>query len=79
MIPRKKVLLLLDNAPCHCEMELDHVKFMFLSANTTVGTQPLDAGIIKNFKAFYCKYLLDQLISKSKDQDATTATKGINV
>ena len=75
----RKVLLLLDNAPFHCEMELDNVKFVFLPANTTAGTQPLDAGIIKDFKVFYHKYLLDHLISELMDQDVIITTKGIHI
>ena len=60
-------------------MELDNVKFVFLPANTTAGTQPLDTGIIKNFKVFYHKYLVDHLISESMDQDVIITTKGINI
>ena len=38
----RNALVLLDNAPCHPEMELYNVKLVFLPPNTTAGTQPLD-------------------------------------
>ena len=48
---RRKVILLLDNAPVHeqCD-EFSNVKLVFLSANTTSKLQPLDAGVIAAFK-----------------------------
>lgn len=57
----RKVALLLDNAPCHPEVQLSAVKLVFLPPNTTAGTQPLDAGIIKNFKVHYRDMLLSHL------------------
>jgi hypothetical protein len=46
------------------------VKLVFFPKNTTAGTQPLDAGIIKNFKHYYRKYLLDYLFNEDDDADA---------
>jgi hypothetical protein len=60
----RKILLLLDNAPCHPQVDLSHVKLLFLPPNTTAGTQPCDAGIIKNFKYFYRKKLIEYLIAR---------------
>jgi hypothetical protein len=40
----RTAILLLDNAPCHPQIELDSVRMIFLPANCTAGTQPLDAG-----------------------------------
>ncbi|KAH9129406.1 hypothetical protein LEN26_008995, partial [Aphanomyces euteiches] len=47
----RHILLLMDNAPCHVipESKLTNVKVVFFPPNTTCETQPLDAGIIKNF------------------------------
>jgi hypothetical protein len=44
-------------------MEFSNVKLVFLPPNTTVGTQPLDSGIIRNFKVKYRKMLLEFLLS----------------
>ena len=40
------------------------IKVCFLPANTTSKLQPLDLGIIKNFKAHYRQLLLSYVISK---------------
>lgn len=47
-----KVLLFIDNAPCHkvADLNLENVKVKFLPANTTSILQPLDQGIIHTFK-----------------------------
>ncbi|KAG2193447.1 hypothetical protein INT46_011083 [Mucor plumbeus] len=51
---RRKVVLLLYNAPVHeqCD-EFSNVKLVFLPANTTSKLQPLDAGVIAAFKRNY--------------------------
>lgn len=51
---KRHVLLLLDNAAVHeSGLLLSNVKLQFLPPNTTSHTQPLDAGIIANFKNHY--------------------------
>jgi len=51
---QKKVLLLLDNCSTHVSIyEPKSVKIMFLPPGTTSKLQPLDAGIIRTFKAYY--------------------------
>jgi hypothetical protein len=37
-IENRKAFILLNNAPCHPEMELSKVKLIFLPPNTTTGT-----------------------------------------
>jgi len=37
-IENRKALILLNNTPCHPEMELSNVKLVFLPPNTTTGT-----------------------------------------
>lgn len=58
---RRKMLLFLDNAPCHPPSLQDHlsnITLKFLPKNTTAKTQPLDSGIIANWKVKYKKRLL---------------------
>ncbi|EGZ11465.1 hypothetical protein PHYSODRAFT_521014 [Phytophthora sojae] len=55
----RKVLLLVDNASCHKILRnLTHVTVHFLPPNMTSAVQPLDAGIIRSFKARYRKYFV---------------------
>lgn len=45
-------------------IELTHITIQYLPPNTTAHIQPMDAGVIKSFKAKYkhqyCRYLLKQ-------------------
>ena len=56
--------LIVVNTTCHAKMMLSNVWMIFLPPNMTAGTQPLDAGIMKNFKMKYRQYLLDHLIRR---------------
>lgn len=52
----RTVILLMDNVASHFpEVELECVQLFYLPPNTTSHLQPLDAGIIRAFKAHYRK------------------------
>ncbi|CEP09176.1 hypothetical protein [Parasitella parasitica] len=80
----RNVLLLLDNAPVHdSSFILSNVKLLFLPPNTTSHTQPLDAGIIANFKNHYRNLQYENVSIKystlkdgieSNDQGPSTST-----
>jgi hypothetical protein len=61
----RKVLLLIGNVPTHVSIELSNVRVHFLPPNTTSQIQPMDAGIIRNFKLKYktrfVQWLLDEV------------------
>lgn len=81
---KKSILLLMDNAPCHppsLESEnLSNITIKFLPKNTTSKTQPLDAGIIKNWKVKYKKKLLRYVCSKVDGaKSASEIVKSVNV
>ena len=83
-MPKRSVLLLLDNAGCHppdqLQEKFSNIKIVFLPANTTSKLQPLDLGIICNFKLHYRRLLLQYVLAKiDTATTATEITKSINV
>ncbi|CAF4213616.1 unnamed protein product [Rotaria sordida] len=61
----RKIILFMDNAPCHpTDIELSHVKLQFFPPNTTSKLQPLDQGIIRSFKTYYRKQVVKYVISR---------------
>ena len=49
----RRIALTLDNATCHPHIDLINIKLVFLPPNTTSHLQPMDQGIIANFKRQY--------------------------
>lgn len=77
MKQKRRILLIMDNAPSHKlsesrashgeyeglqYMDLDNVTVLFLPPNTTSLIQPLDAGIIANFKLHYRRMYMNRLV-----------------
>lgn len=61
---KRKILLFIDNCTAHTDVPtLKAIKVQFLPANTTSQLQPLDQGIIKNFKTFYRKEIVKKMIT----------------
>ena len=59
----RKVLLLVDNCPAHSVIEgLKAVTVEYFPPNVTSVLQPLDQGIIRNFKMHYRQRVLQQMI-----------------
>ena len=47
---RKKILLVIDNAPSHRFLnDYSNIKIFFLPPNTTGTLQPMDQGVIRSF------------------------------
>lgn len=80
-IQKRQVLLFLDNACSHPrELKIKNVKIIFLPPNTTSVCQPLDQGIIQNFKFYYRHLILKHILTKIEDvQSLSELTKSINV
>lgn len=80
---KHSVLLLLDNAGCHpLEMLQDkfsNIKILFVPPNITSKLQPLDLGIITNFKAQYKRLFYNVLARIDEAKNATEVTGSINV
>lgn len=60
----RKILLFLDDAPCHPPLELSNINFVFLPVNSTSRLQPLDQGIIQAFKVLYKRRMLRSLVAR---------------
>ena len=78
----QKVLLFLDNATSHSNVQLCNVKLKYLPSNTTSILQPLDQGIILAMKRKYCKTQLQYIITqikRSKEKDCSQLLKERNV
>ncbi|CAF1258618.1 unnamed protein product [Rotaria sordida] len=62
---KRKIILFLDNAPCHpVDIELSNIKLQYFPPNTTSKLQPLDQGIIHAFKTHYRKHLVKHIIAR---------------
>ena len=59
---KRKILLFLDNAGSHPDIKLLNIQLQYLPPNTTSELQPLDAGVIANFKVNYRKLLLQNIL-----------------
>ena len=79
----REVIIFLGNATCHPQSMIGQflqMKINFLPTNTTSRLQPLDAGIIQNFKVKYWKRLFkNMLASIHEDASATKVFKGVDV
>ena len=64
-LKKKKTLLFIDNCTAHTVSPLlSSLHIKFLPANTTAKLQPMDAGIIKNFKVKYRSEVVEDLIAQ---------------
>ena len=81
----RKIALIVDNCSAHPAIPLRNIELIFLPPNTTSVTQPMDAGIIKNFKFYYRFLLANRRLEATEDAnnesfswtilDAITAAK----
>ncbi|GFU80340.1 tigger transposable element-derived protein 1 [Trichonephila clavipes] len=66
-----KVLLIVDNAASHPQLEHPNVQLVFLPPNTTSLIQPLDQGIIATFKKYYIKTTYKFILNKLENESLT--------
>nr|XP_058945304.1 tigger transposable element-derived protein 6-like [Pocillopora verrucosa] len=71
----RSILLFIDSAGCHpydLKGRYSNIKLVFFPVNCTSKLQPLDLGIIQNFKVHYRKLLLRHIITMITDHDSAT-------
>ncbi|GFT45840.1 tigger transposable element-derived protein 1 [Trichonephila clavipes] len=66
-----KVLLIVDNAASHPQLEHPNVQLVFLPPNTTSLIQPLDQGIIATFKKYDIKTTYKFILNKLENESLT--------
>ncbi|GFS69778.1 tigger transposable element-derived protein 6 [Trichonephila clavipes] len=67
------ILLFLDNFTVHNNAPpLSNVKLQFFSPNSTSKHQPLDQGIIHNFKTFYLREVVKSVLDSLENQQNVT-------
>uniref|UniRef100_UPI0035901B18 tigger transposable element-derived protein 1-like n=1 Tax=Myxine glutinosa TaxID=7769 RepID=UPI0035901B18 len=69
----EKAVLVVDNATAHCHGIVEYsknFKVIFLPAHTTTFLQPMDQGIIENFKRFYTRNIFHRLALAGEQADA---------
>ncbi|KAL4119165.1 hypothetical protein QTP88_012011 [Uroleucon formosanum] len=65
---KRKILLFIDNCTAHnLTSTFNAIKVQFLPPNTTSVLQPLDQGMINNFKIFYRKEIVKKIVSAIND------------
>jgi len=69
----RNILVLIDNCTAHKIEDFSNIKFVFLPANTTSLIQPLDMGIIRNFKLKYRQAFLNTIY----DSDPNNVSKNL--
>lgn len=79
----RSVVLLMDNAGCHppqMKAKYSNIRIIFLPPNTTSKLQPLDLGIIENFKVHYRQLFMRFVISKIDECGlASEIVKSVNI
>ena len=79
----RKVILFLNNATCHPKSMIGHfsqMKIIISPKNITLRLQPLDAGIIQNFRVKYQKRLVKYVPARIQEDASTTQiAKGVDV
>ncbi|GFR99285.1 tigger transposable element-derived protein [Elysia marginata] len=76
-IQDRRILLLVDNCTAHPAVDdLPVITLKFLPLNTTSLLQPMDRGVIKNFKGHYRSRLNDRIIASL---DANPDEKAIDI
>ena len=78
----RKVLVFIDYAPSHPDLEFSNVKLKLLPTNTTSKSKPMDQGIIQTVKLKFRKRQLRHIISemeKDKSKCGSEHLKNINI
>uniref|UniRef100_A0A1B6D5P3 DDE-1 domain-containing protein n=1 Tax=Clastoptera arizonana TaxID=38151 RepID=A0A1B6D5P3_9HEMI len=65
----RTIILFIDNSTAHNSIPImGNVKVIFFPPNMTSVVQPMDQSVIKNFKHFYRRYLVQTLLTDSLEK-----------
>ena len=71
----RTIIVFMDNCAAHPpSMSFSNIQIQFLPANTTSRLQPMDQGVIRSFKSFYRRRLVQHLIQEM-EASSTAAEK----
>ncbi|GFW85409.1 tigger transposable element-derived protein 6 [Trichonephila clavipes] len=77
---KRHILLFLDNCTVHNNAPpLSNVKLQFFPPNSTSKLQPLDQGIIHNFKTFYRREVVKSVLDNLENQQNVTTISILTV
>nr|XP_024218269.1 tigger transposable element-derived protein 6-like [Halyomorpha halys] len=72
---KRKILLFIDNCSAHTHLpQFENIKIIFLPPNTTSRLQPMDQGIIKNFKQLYRTEVVKLILQKIENHETVDIT-----
>lgn len=70
----RNVLVFIDNCPAHPQnMRFSNITVKFLPKNTTSVLQPMDMGVIRSFKAFYRRQIVQRIVQELVEENACSA------
>lgn len=62
---KRTILLFIDNCTAHTSIpKMGNVKILFFPPNMTSVLQPMDQGVIKNFKHFYRRIVVQKILAE---------------
>ncbi|XP_014668922.1 PREDICTED: uncharacterized protein LOC106810154 isoform X2 [Priapulus caudatus] len=69
----RHVLMLLDNAPCHPDLQLTNIKLLFVPQSSRSVIQPMDRGIVRALKRRFRERQVAGVLRRAESEAGSTA------